>query len=58
MTSFDGLEREHIFSVSTTSELIWLDERYAKKSLLSFRHNRVYDRSLSVRVVQLNNGAA
>lgn len=58
MTSFDWLEREHIFTVSTTSELVWLDERYVKKSLLSFKHNRAYDRSLNVRAVQLGNGAS
>ncbi|OAX36678.1 hypothetical protein K503DRAFT_857848 [Rhizopogon vinicolor AM-OR11-026] len=56
VTSFDWLEREHLFTLSTTSELIWLDERYVKRSLLSFRHNRAHDRSLNVRAVHLDNG--
>lgn len=57
VTSFDWSGRERLLTLSTTSELIWLDERYPKKPLLSFKHNRVYDRSLSVRAVHLDDGA-
>ncbi|KAG1782635.1 hypothetical protein EV702DRAFT_1176841 [Suillus placidus] len=56
VTSFDWLEREHLLTISTTSELLWLDNRYPKKKLLSFKHNRAYDRSLNVRVIQLDSG--
>ncbi|KAG1827154.1 uncharacterized protein BJ212DRAFT_1443298 [Suillus subaureus] len=56
VTSFDWLEREHLLTVSTTSELLWLDNRYPKKMLLSFKHNRAHDRSLNVRVVQFDSG--
>ncbi|KAG1754620.1 hypothetical protein EDB19DRAFT_1892579 [Suillus lakei] len=56
VTSFDWLEREHLLTISTTSELIWLDNRYPKKMLLSFKHNRAHDRSLNVRAVQLDGG--
>ncbi|KAG1756637.1 uncharacterized protein EDB91DRAFT_1213345 [Suillus paluster] len=56
VTSFDWLEREHLLTISTTSELIWLDDRYPKKALLSFKHHRAYDRSLNIRVVQLDGG--
>ncbi|KAG2078176.1 hypothetical protein BDR04DRAFT_1226942 [Suillus decipiens] len=56
VTSFDWLEREHLLTVSTTSELLWLDNRYPKKMLLSFKHNRAHDRSLNVRAVQLDGG--
>ncbi|KAG1891158.1 hypothetical protein F4604DRAFT_1876316 [Suillus subluteus] len=56
VTSFDWLEREHLLTISTTSELLWLDNRYPKKMLLSFKHNRARDRSLNVRAVQLDSG--
>ncbi|KAG0699656.1 hypothetical protein DFH29DRAFT_983430 [Suillus ampliporus] len=56
VTSFDRLEQEHLLTISTTSELIWLDDRYPKKTLLSFKHNRAHDRSLNVRAVQLDSG--
>lgn len=56
VTSFDWLEREHLLTISTTSELLWLDNRYPKKMLLSFKHNRAHDRSLNVRAVQLDSG--
>lgn len=56
VTSFDWSEREHLLTISTTSELLWLDNRYPKKTLLSFKHNRAHDRSLSVRAEQLDSG--
>ncbi|KAG2157238.1 hypothetical protein DEU56DRAFT_845237 [Suillus clintonianus] len=56
VTSFDWLEREHLLTISTTSELIWMDNRYPKKTLLSSKHNRAHDRSLNVKVVQLDSG--
>ncbi|KAG1772809.1 hypothetical protein EDD22DRAFT_976463 [Suillus occidentalis] len=56
VTSFDWLEREHLLTISTTSELLWLDNRYPKKMLLNIKHNRAYDRSLNIRVVQLDSG--
>lgn len=56
VTSFDSSEREHLLTISTTSELLWLDNRYPKKVLLSFKHNRAHDRSLNVKTVQLDSG--
>lgn len=56
VTSFDWSERKHLLTISTTSELLWLDNRYPKKMLLSFKHNRARDRSLNVRAVQLDSG--
>ncbi|KAG2158248.1 uncharacterized protein EDB93DRAFT_1077144 [Suillus bovinus] len=56
VTSFDWLEQEHLLTISTTSELLWLDNRYPKKILLSFKNNRAHDRSLNVRTVKLDSG--
>ncbi|KAG2054717.1 hypothetical protein BDR06DRAFT_982290 [Suillus hirtellus] len=56
VTSFDSSEGEHLLTISTTSELLWLDNRYPKKVLLSFKHNRAHDRSLNVKTVQLDSG--
>ncbi|KZV72921.1 hypothetical protein PENSPDRAFT_750563 [Peniophora sp. CONT] len=47
---------DHLVRLTTTSDIIWLDERYAVKPVLSYKHGRNYDRSLQASIV--HTGAA
>ena len=44
--------------VSTTNEALWIDERFAKRPLLGWRHYRKYDRMLRVRCTSVDEGKA
>ena len=44
------------FCVATTDEVIWIDERYAKRPLLGWKHHRKYDRMLRVRCNAIDEG--
>ncbi|KAL5511153.1 hypothetical protein ACEPAH_4368 [Sanghuangporus vaninii] len=46
---------EHLLCASTTSQVIWIDERYPKQPLLGWRHHRVFDRTLSLRTIEFEN---
>ncbi|KAI0345324.1 hypothetical protein BDW22DRAFT_1326075 [Trametopsis cervina] len=47
---------EHMFSVASTSELTWIDERFPQKPLISYKHGRRSDRMLHVDIASFTDG--
>lgn len=45
---------DYISRIATTSDVIWLDDRFRKRPLLSYKHYRSFDRTL--RVLTANPG--
>ncbi|KAI6118836.1 hypothetical protein EV401DRAFT_1862589 [Pisolithus croceorrhizus] len=56
VTCYETPGRDNLSHVTTTSDIIWLDDRFAKKPILSFKHHRSYDRTLKTLTVQLGFG--
>lgn len=48
ITSVSSLDIGNLHCVSTTKEVIWLDQRFPKRPLLGWNHHRRFDRSLNV----------
>ncbi|KAI6028664.1 hypothetical protein F5J12DRAFT_903607 [Pisolithus orientalis] len=48
--------QDNLSRVTTSSDIIWLDDRFPKKPVLSFKHHRSYDRTLKTLTVQLGFG--
>ncbi|KAI0362386.1 hypothetical protein OH77DRAFT_1441905 [Trametes cingulata] len=46
LTSVESLRDDHIIRLVSSEEILWLDERNARKPLLSVKHNREYDVTL------------
>jgi len=47
---------DYISRVTTTSDVIWLDDRFRRRPLLSFKHYRSFDRTLRVLTANLSDG--
>lgn len=47
---------DHISRMTTTSDLIWLDDRFRRRPLLSFKHYRSFDRTLRVLTANISGG--
>ncbi|THH10775.1 hypothetical protein EW145_g1080 [Phellinidium pouzarii] len=51
ITSLYPAQIGHLSCVSTTSQVIWVDERFAKQPLLGWKHHRAFDRTLNVQTI-------
>ncbi|KAF8211474.1 hypothetical protein K438DRAFT_1709725 [Mycena galopus ATCC 62051] len=49
-------DADHLLRLCTTSQIVWVDRRFAAKPLLAFRHGRAFDRSLEARTISFENG--
>jgi hypothetical protein len=47
---------DYISRITTTSDVIWLDDRFRRRPLLSFKHYRSFDRTLRVLTAKLSGG--
>ena len=47
---------DYISRITTTSDIIWLDDRFRRRPLLSFKHYRSFDRTLRVLTAKLSSG--
>lgn len=47
---------DYISRITTTSDMIWLDDRFRKRPLLSFKHYRRFDRTLRALTANLSDG--
>ncbi|KAF9218216.1 hypothetical protein BS17DRAFT_791905, partial [Gyrodon lividus] len=56
VTSFESPMHDYLSRVTTTSEVIWLDDRFRRRPLMSFSHHRSFDRTLRVLTANLSNG--
>ncbi|KIK98708.1 hypothetical protein PAXRUDRAFT_823553 [Paxillus rubicundulus Ve08.2h10] len=56
VTSFECPTHDYLSRVTTTSEVIWLDDRFRRRPLMSFKHQRSYDRTLRVLTADLSSG--
>lgn len=56
VTSFESPIRDYISRITTTSDVIWLDDRFRRRPLLSFKHYRSFDRTLRVLTANLAGG--
>lgn len=56
VTSFETPVHDYISRITTTSDVIWLDDRFRRRPLLSFKHYRSFDRTLRVLTANLSGG--
>lgn len=56
VTAFESPMHDHISRVTTTSDVIWLDDRFRRRPLLSFKHYRSFDRTLRVLTANIYGG--
>ena len=56
MTSFESPVDNYIGRITTTSDIIWLDDRFRKRPLLSYKHYRSFDRTLRVTTANCGGG--
>ncbi|KAH0827044.1 hypothetical protein J3R83DRAFT_4727 [Lanmaoa asiatica] len=54
VTSFESPMHDYISRITTTSDVIWLDDRFRRRPLLSFKHYRSFDRTLRVLTANLS----
>ncbi|KAF8557295.1 hypothetical protein OG21DRAFT_1601750 [Imleria badia] len=57
VTSFESPMHDYISRITTTSDVIWLDDRFRRRPLLSFKHYRGFDRTLRVLTANLNGAS-
>ncbi|EGO18664.1 hypothetical protein SERLADRAFT_418850 [Serpula lacrymans var. lacrymans S7.9] len=55
VTAIEQPEPDHIIRLSTTNEILWLDDRFGRQPLLSYKHNRDFDRTLETVTVRIGN---
>ncbi|KAG9318829.1 hypothetical protein JVU11DRAFT_933 [Chiua virens] len=48
VTSFESPKHDYISRITTTSDIIWLDDRFRRRPILSYKHHRSFDRTLRV----------
>lgn len=48
--------QDYISRITTTSDVIWLDDRFRRRPLLSFKHYRSFDRNLTVLTANISCG--
>jgi hypothetical protein len=56
VTSVACNRHNSLIDIVTTSQMLWLDERYAKRPVLAYEHEREYDRTLQASVVRVDDG--
>lgn len=54
ITSACATHINHLYSVCTTSQVIWLDDRYPKRPLLGWKHRRDFDRTLTIQNIDFD----
>jgi hypothetical protein len=47
ITYIEGPQQDHICRFVSTTELLWVDDRFPEKPLLGYKHGRRYDRTLA-----------
>ncbi|KAI5121668.1 hypothetical protein M0805_002744 [Coniferiporia weirii] len=52
ITSICRTQIDHLYCISTTSRVIWVDERYPGQPLLGWKHHRAFDRTLNVQTIE------
>ncbi|KAG8217857.1 hypothetical protein J3R82DRAFT_6023 [Butyriboletus roseoflavus] len=57
LTSFESPMHNYISRITTTSDMIWLDDRFRRRPLLSFKHHRSFDRTLRVLTANLSGAS-
>lgn len=57
ITSISTPQSNHQLCVSTTSEVVWVDDRNTKRPVLAWRHHRNFDRTLTTQTVDVDNGS-
>jgi hypothetical protein len=53
VTCIERPGRDHIFRLASTSEILWIDERFPRRPLLAYIHGRQFDRSLGLLTIDL-----
>ncbi|KAF9246160.1 hypothetical protein BU15DRAFT_84962 [Melanogaster broomeanus] len=56
VTSFESPMHDYLGRVTTTSDVIWFDDRFRKRPLISFKHHRSFDRTLKVLTASASSG--
>lgn len=56
LTSIEAPSEDHTLRLVSTDEILWLDERYTRKPLISVRHGREFDLTLRIQTHFLTNG--
>ncbi|KAI6045703.1 hypothetical protein EDC04DRAFT_2558982 [Pisolithus marmoratus] len=56
VTCYETPGQDNLSRVTTSSDVIWLDDRFSRKPILSFKHHRSYDRTLKTLTIQLGFG--
>lgn len=56
MTFWESSSQDHLGCVTTTDDIVWLDDRFHRKPLLSFKHHRDHDRTLRTSTAPLHAG--
>lgn len=49
--SVDGIANDGMIRVASTSEVLWLDERYPRRPVISVKHDRRLDKTLHVQTI-------
>ncbi|KAF8447531.1 hypothetical protein L210DRAFT_3472417 [Boletus edulis BED1] len=57
VTSFESPLHDYISRITTTADVIWLDDRFRGRPLLSYKHNRSFDRTLRVLTANLSGAS-
>ncbi|KAJ7233121.1 hypothetical protein B0H12DRAFT_180043 [Mycena haematopus] len=56
LTSLEDYPPDALLRLCTTTQIIWLDRRFAAKPVLAFKHGRAFDRSLEARTIRTDDG--
>ncbi|KAH7889406.1 hypothetical protein F5I97DRAFT_1801300 [Phlebopus sp. FC_14] len=56
VTFFECSNQDHLSRISTTDDVVWLDDRFRRKPLISIKHHRSFDRTLGLATAQLDSG--
>ncbi|KDQ61038.1 hypothetical protein JAAARDRAFT_204806 [Jaapia argillacea MUCL 33604] len=54
ITAIESAIEDELVRVTTTSEILWLDERFRKRPLLAYKHGRQFDRTLQTRTISVS----
>ena len=57
VAGIEGPQEDHLISFVTTSEVIWIDERFPRKPLLGYEHGREFDKTLAVQTLSFTSSS-
>lgn len=57
LTAIESGHADHMVRLTSTTEIIWVDDRVPRKPLLGYKHGRQFDRTLETHTILLNDGA-